>query len=391
MIITKPTNKPCSKFLHHCVICLLFLLFTTVSTAQFNIAGMKNNGQVVYTAKLTIHEPGQAPYTESVQYNPNKYYSFGTTITTFETAVSTMYKGQRQIIHPNSALKLIKEKYGIKAQTVKGTVDHILKDVKQNVGFYKAGNGYTWAHAEGTQLRVQAAGHSKKVNIETYEGQINIIDQVPVKINQTKTTNIGGKKVGSELTTTIRTLKRAGEAYSSGQNSRAIVYQTYEQAIDAFVRDTYNKEQSGTAYIEELAENYSLIGELYMEIGQFEKAIEPLGKAVEFMAMSDPEDIYIIDTSLYLSEAMIGTNVAEYKNIGNNLAVEIINILIAELNEYETEYKYAVDYQDEDWAWDICYDLVDINEYLGWAYELLNDFDKADEFYAWAYEYESRL
>lgn len=384
-------NKPYSKFLHHYFICFIFLLFSTVSSAQFIIAGMQNNGQVVHIAKLTIHEPGQAPYTASVQYNPSKQYPFGTTITTFDTAVSTTYKGQRQIIHPNSALKLIKEQYGIKAQTVKGTVDHILKDVKQNVGFYKAGNGYTWAHAEGTQLRVQAAGQSKKVNIETYEGRINIIDQVPVKINQTATTNIGGKKVGSELNTTVRTSKTAGQAYTSGQNSRTIVYQTYEEAIDAFVRDTYNKEQSGTAYVEELAENYSLIGELYMEIGQFEKAIEPLGKAVEFMAMSDPEDIYILDTSLYLCEAMISTNVPEYINIGNNLAVEIINILIPELNEYITEYKYAQQYQDDDWAWDLCYDLVDINEYLGWAYELLNNYDKADEFYDWADKYASRL
>ena len=388
---TNQINKPYSKFLQHYFTCFVFLMFTTVSFAQFTIAGMQANGQTVNVAKLTIHEPGQAPYTESVQYNPNKQYAFGTTITTFDTAISTIYKGQRQVIHPNSALKLIKEKFGIKAQTVKGTVDHILKDVKQNVGFYKAGNGYTWAHAEGTQLRVQAAGHSKAVNIETFEGQINIIDQVPVKINQTATANIGGKKVGSELTTTVRTTNTAGQAYSSQQSSAPIVYQTYEEAIDAFVRDTYNKEQSGTAYVEELAENYGLIGELYMEIGQFEKAVEPLAKAVEFMAMLDPEDIYILDTSLYLGEAMISTDNIDYINAGNTLIVDIINILIPELNEYISEYNYAVEYEDDDWAWEICYDLVDINEYLGWAYELLENYDKADEFYNWADTYESRL
>lgn len=388
---TNQINKPYLKILHYYFTCFLFLLFTTVSSAQFIIAGMQNNGQAVNAAKLTINEPGQALYTATIQYNPNKQYPFGTTITTFDTAVSTMFKGQRQVIHPNSALKLIQEKYGIKAQTVKGTVDHILKDVKQNVGFYKAGNGYTWAHAEGTQLRVQAAGNSKKVNIETFEGSINIIDQVPVQINQTATTNIGGKKVGSKLTTTVRTSHTAGQAYATGQSSTARVYQTYEQAIEVFENETYYKEQNGTAYDEELAENYSLIGELYMEIGQFEKAIEPLAKAVEYMAKSDPEDIYILDTSLYLCEAMINTNIEEYINIANNLAVEIINILIPELNEYVTEYNYAMQYQDDDWAWDLCYDLVDINEYLGWAYELLENYDKADEFYAWADKYEERL
>ncbi|MFD1616061.1 hypothetical protein [Gelatiniphilus marinus] len=352
---------------------------------------MQNNGQMVNVAKLSIHEPNKPPYTQTIQYNPTKQYQFGTTITTFGTAVSTMYKGQRQIIHPNSSLKLIKEKYGIKAQTVKGTVDHILKNVKQNVGFYKAGNGYTWGHADGTQFRVQAAGQSKAVNIQTAEGRVVIIDQVPVIINQNATTNIGGKKVGSQLNTTVRTTNTAGDSYSTHQKRDTIFYKTYEQAIDAFKKDTYNKEQSGNAYFEELAENYSLIGELYMEIGQFEKAIIPLGKAVEYMAMSDPEDIYILDTSLYLSEAMISTNITEYQNIGNTLAIDIINILIPELNEYISEYKYAIQYNDEDWAWDICYDLVDINEYLGWAYELLKNFKKSDFYYDWADEYDSRL
>ena len=387
---TNQIKKPYCNFLLQFFF-WFFCFFTSISFAQFTIAGMQYNGQMVNQAKLTIHEPGQSPYTATVQYNPGKQYPFGTTITTFETAVSTIYKGQRQVIQPNSALKLIKEKYGLKAQTVKGTVDHILKDVKQNVGFYKAGNGYTWAHAEGTQFRVQASGNSKKVNIATAEGRVTIIDQVPVKINQAATVNIGGKKVGSTLNTTVRTTNTQGQSYSTGQSSKTFVYQTYEQAIDAFVRDTNYKEQTGTAYVEELAENYSLIGELYMEIGQFEKAIEPLGKAVEYMAILDPEDIYIIDTSLYLCEAMINTNVSEYINIGNNLAVEIINILIPELNEYITEYKYALEYEDDDWAWDLCYDLVDINEYLGWAYELLENYDKADEFYAWADEYDSRL
>ena len=132
---TNQVNKPYSKYLQQYFILFLFLLFATVSYAQFNIVGMQNNGQTVNSAQLTILEPGKKAYTQPIQYNPTIQYPFGTTITTFDTAVSTMYKGQRQVIHPNSALKLIKEQYGIKAQTVKGTVDHILKDVKQNVGF----------------------------------------------------------------------------------------------------------------------------------------------------------------------------------------------------------------------------------------------------------------
>lgn len=382
---------PFHNNLQSIILCFFAFFCTTFAFAQFNIVGMKYNGQNVNRAKISIHKPGQSPYSTTIQYNPGEMYPLGTTITTFETAVSTMYNNQIQIIHPNSALKLIKEKYGLKAQTVKGTIDHIARDVKNNVGFYKAGNGYTWAHVEGTQFTVQAVGNSKKVNIFTREGRVNIIDQVPVKINQQASVNIGGKKVGSQLNTTVRISSTPGQSYATGQSSKTFVYQTYEQAIDAFVSETNYKEQNNIAYFEELAENFSLIGELYMEIGQFEKAIEPLGKAVDYMARVDPEDIYILDTSLYLCEAMINTDINEYINIGNNLAVEIINILIPELNEYISEYNYALQYEDDDWAWDLCYDLVEINEYLGWAYELLENYDKADEFYDWADKYDSRL
>jgi tetratricopeptide (TPR) repeat protein len=169
------------------------------------------------------------------------------------------------------------------------------------------------------------------------------------------------------------------------------VYPTYEAAIAAFEQATYESEQYGTAYVEELAENYGLIGELYMSVGQFERALEPLEKAVEYLSALDPEDLYIIDTSLYYCEALLRVDDPDYNSLGNELLVEIINILLPELNEYLNEYNYALQHQDEDWAWDLCFDLVDINEYLGWSYELLNDITKAGEYYHWASQYESRL
>lgn len=375
---------------------LNLLLLANLTSAQFQIVGMQYNGPSGWVtatqAHLTISEPGKQPYTQNVQYDYAKQYASGTTFTTHEnTSISIMYKGQTQVMYPNSTLKVVIESNGIKAQTLKGTVNHILKDVKQKVGFYKAGNGYTWAHAEGTQFIVQASGQSKNVKIQTSEGRVTIVDQVPVVINQSATTKIGGK-AGAELNTTVRTTNSAGQqAYVTNQGSNKIQYQTYGEAIEAFEKEIRYKEQSGNAYIEELAENYSLIGELYMEIGEFDRAIEPLGKAVEYLSALDDEDLYIIDTSLFYSEALINSSISDNRTIGNNLVIQIINILTPVLNEYIAEYNFANEDGDEDWAWDLCYDLVDINEYLGWSYELLNNDAKANEFYNWADTYEERL
>ena len=392
---TNQINKPYTNFLRNSFLILVTTFFTSSMFAQFQIVGMQKQGAsgwaVSQSAELSISIPGQQPFKGVVPFDAYKQYPSGTTFTTHaNTAISILYKGQTQIVHPNSTLKVVIEKKGIKAQTLKGTVQHVLKDVKQKVGFYKAGNGYTWAHAEGTQFTVQATGQSKKVRIATSEGRVAIVDEVPVKINQTATTTGGGRD-GRELNTTKRTYNGAGQEYTTNQNAAPVVFQTYEQAIDAFEQDTYQREQSGTAYIEELADNYGLIGELYMEIGQYDKAIEPLGKAVEYLTMSDPEDLYIIDTSLYFCEALLYSSDAQNRSLGQQLTVEIINILIPELNEYLTEYNFAIQDQDEEWAWDLCYDLVDINEFLGWAYDLLDDEKKADEFYNWADEYDSRL
>lgn len=373
-----------------------FFLITNLTSAQFQIVGMQYNGPsgwvTVTQAHLTISEPGKQPYTQNVQYDYAKQYASGTTFTTHEnTSISIMYKGQTQVMYPNSTLKVVIESNGIKAQTLKGTVNHVLKDVKQKVGFYKAGNGYTWAHAEGTQFIVQANGQSKNVKIQTSEGRVTIVDQVPVIINQSATTKIGGK-AGAELNTTVRTTNSAGQqAYVTNQGAKKIQYQTYGEAIEAFEQETLYKEQIGNAYVEELAENYSLIGELYMEIGEFDKAIEPLGKAFNYLSELDDEDLYIIDIYLYYCEALLNSTDTHNRQYGDQLTNKIISILKSELDDYLMDYNYAYEDGDEEWAWDLCYDLVDINEYLGWAYELLDNYPEATEYYNLAATYEERL
>ncbi|MCA0132130.1 tetratricopeptide repeat protein [Winogradskyella alexanderae] len=376
---------------------LCFILFPIACFPQFQIVGMQvntNSGwQKSNQAHLTILEPGKQAYTGNVVIDYAKKYPSGTTFTTHaNTSISVFYKGQTQIMHPNSTLKVIVDNSGIKAQTLKGTVQHALNDVKNKVGFYRAGNGYTWAHAEGTQFTVEAAGNkSKAVRISTSEGRVIITDEVPVSINQAAVTQGGGREGHRDLKAVVRTSHTAGQQYTTGSNAQPIRYATYEEAIMAFEREVIKLEATGMAYYEELADSYTLIGELYLDLGWFDNAISPLNKAVEYTNLADPDDILILDSILYLAEAYLNSSDNINRNTGYNITTELINGLIPELNSYIEQYNYANQMQDEDWAWDLCYDLVDINEYLGWSYMLLNNIDKANEFYVWADTYKSRL
>lgn len=94
---------------------------------------------------------------------------------------------------------------------------------------------------------------------------------------------------------------------------------------------------------------------------------------------------------LYLAEACIYGTDAEIKKLGVEMVREFIGEGEGILNEYLVDYKYAKNQGDADWAWDLCYDLVDLNEYLGWAHDLLNQKDKAAYYYKEADHYDSLL
>jgi tetratricopeptide (TPR) repeat protein len=290
----------------------------------------------------------------------------------------------------NSTLKVMVLKDGMSAQTLSGQVRHVLSDVKNKVGYYRAGNGYTWAHAEGTNFVVAANSKSKSVNIQTDEGRIIITDEVPVQIGQTAKTK-GGVRGARELKTVVRTENGAGQRYTTQAQTQPKKFNTYAEAIAEFEAETNKLEKSGQGYDEELADKFALIGELYMDIGEYDRAQEPLYKAMGYTAALDSEDLYILDVMLYLAEACIYGTDAKIQEAGVKMVREFIGEGEGILNEYLVDYKYANDQGDADWAWDLCYDLVDLNEYLGWAHDLLNQKDKAAYYYKEADHYDSLL
>lgn len=392
---SKPTNTLNFYFMKSVMTLLFVFLISHFASAQFQIVGMQVQSQTAWTpvnsVNLTISIPGQAPYTGQVNKDARRQYPSGTTFKTPpNTSISVLHKGQIQVMAGNSALKVVVLKNGVSAQTLSGQVQHILSDVKQKVGYYRAGNGYTWAHAEGTNFVVRASSRSKSVNIQTSEGRVVITDEVPVRINQQAMTQGGGRD-GRELKTVVRTVNTAGQQYVTKSQSQPKVFRTYAEAIAAFEAETNRLEYSGGAYYEELADKFALIGELYLDVGEYDRAQEPLAKAFEYVQALDPEDPYVIDIMLYLAEASIYGTDREVQNMGVDLIRNFISIGQEALNENIADFKYANNIGDSDWAWDLCYDLSDLYEYMGWAYDLLNQEEQANYYYKWADYYDNQL
>ncbi|MGB3345256.1 MAG: hypothetical protein WBA61_15210 [Aequorivita sp.] len=383
----------CSKKHYLFLVFLLFAAFTV--EAQFQIVGMQYNGQYATTVNLTILTPKGSPYNGPVNADPNKLYNSGTTFKTpANTSISILCKGQKQIMEPNSTLKLTLVNNGIKAQTITGTVKHILDNVKGNLSFYVAGNGYTWAHAQGTVFDVQAYDKSKKVKFSTEEGTIAIIEDVPVSIDEAAKNQINrsGKAKERELSTSQKTLNSAGQEYIS-ENVQPIEYATYEEALAAFDDETYSRNEAvdpnnpDWALVAELADDFALLGGLYLENGQPEMAIEPLQIAVYYYGLTDPEGFMTLESFLYLSEALIMSDDEENRNEGENKVGIVLEVLEEVLDEDIKELNYAIATGDDDYAWEISQELVDICEYFGWSYDLLGQTEIADQYYDWVDRY----
>lgn len=380
----------CKLDSHLKIFCATFLLLFSFSlNAQFQIVGMQYNGQFATSANLTILSPKGQPFSGAVPFDANKQYTSGTTFKTSEgTSISIFCKGQTQIVAPNSALKVSLVNNGIKAETLTGSVKHVLKDVKSKLSFYKAGNGYTWAHAEGTVFEVEAFSKSKKAKFSTEEGTIAIIEEVPISINEAAKNQIdrSGKADERHLTASRKTLNTVGDEYFT-ENIQPIQYATYEEAVDAFDDETYaknelvNLDNPDWPLIEQLADDFTLLGGLYLENGQPDMAIDPLRIAADYTSATDPDGILTLESYLYLSEAMILSEEEANHNEGMTMAATIVETLNEALDESIIDFDYATANNDDELAWDISQDLIDICEYLGWSHDLLGETEAADQYY----------
>ncbi len=374
---------------------ILVFLLSLSANAQFQIVGMLYKGKPAESVNLIILVPNASPFNGPVNFDPNKVYNSGTTFKTPDsTSISILCKGQKQIMRPNSTLTLTIENNGITAKIKRGSVQHFLHDVKEKLSFYKAGNGYTWAHAEGTIFEVEAYEKSKKMKFSTQEGTIAVIEEVPIKIIEKTKNPIDsiGKADERQLFSSKKTLVSAGEEYISNIG-QPIVYETYEDALKAIDNESTKNDEAvdldnrDPTQKEELADHYTLLGGLYLENGQSDKAIEPLRKALKYHQLTNPEGLLTTETNLYLSEALIHSGDINGKIEGEGYAKEIIKTLENKLYKKIDDLGYATKNKDFDLVWDIKNKLVAICKYLGWSYDLLEVPETAKQYYDFAHEF----
>jgi tetratricopeptide (TPR) repeat protein len=354
----------------------IFVLGTSDISAQtqISIKEIFIGGQPATQASITITLPNATPKLTPI--NINLQFPSGTLFEIPANTVVTLSSNNNfQRLGPGSKHLAQVSTKGETHKTFWGSVTHYVNNA---LSFYKASGSNTDVQGavKGTVFNVESAG--KNVKFSTSEGSVQMQKKVGVQINQQSQLK---RKQERELQT-IQTsnLVAGAPARSYDYNNNEVVkFATYQEAVDAFM---YQLDQ---AYVngedaEYLADEYTLVGELYLDMGEPHNAIEPLQTALSlYIAEIDPYDPLNAISYLLLAEAYYE---AEYFEEGDNNWIKAQNIFIDDLNYNVELYNYFVQYTDDtEMIWSIGMDLVDNYDNLGWGYDVFGDYDKADYYY----------
>ncbi len=358
------------------------MLFVTISLfAQSSVIGLRFNGQNVRTANTTVMPPGGGGSVP--QINMGDRLNSGTRlIIPPNTIVILQSPGGKQVCSSTQGKTM---EYTVKItsngenHSVRGTGAQVISSVNKSVGYnYRVNNGKgTTTAAKGTEFTFtdMSTGNNEKAIITTEEGSINIIDNVPVRINgQSAPTN----KRGEPITQAVSHFQSAGEQQYTSSN-RPIDYAGYSQAISIIGAEVYSIEDP-----EERADNLLCLGDLYMDFEQPNNAIEPFYQAkLIFEEFYGSDDLSTIEAVISLSEALAHSGKTNDANAWLGNAYQMLQELAA-FNVEDLQYLQELEYfEDEDHeAYDaICDELAEIYGLLGWAYEITGDIATSDQYY----------
>ncbi|OUR94695.1 hypothetical protein A9Q87_03410 [Flavobacteriales bacterium 34_180_T64] len=359
---SKRMNKPSNQPLYCLLFSFLFVFSSTVIQAQSVVSKTEYNGQSDVPVNIVVTIPKGKPVNASV--NVGQRFESGTMFQV--PAYTTLYltsNGNTQRLGPGSKHLAQAGPKGEKHKTFFGKVKHF---VSNKLSFYKTSgpsNKYQGA-VEGTEFTIEAVG--KDVKFYTTEGSVEIQRRVPVKVNQASAVNRTKER---ELYTIKKSYVNAGDPeafYDYNAYEEPASYDSYEEAISEYKNQLdqgyYNGEDP---YF--LADEYSLLGGLYLDGGDPSGAIEPLNKALNLWLEIDPSDPLIAENYLDLAEA-------HYLSENYDSGVQYWDYAVRIIDEaYKfnlDEYNYFYDLRDYDTAWGFGIDLVSMYEGLGYAYEL---------------------
>jgi len=274
---------------------------------------------------------------------------------------------------------------GEKHKTFKAKVGHFVNTKLKNG--YKGSGPTTRSQgaASSTEFTVEVVG--KEVKYETIKGSIQI--QREVKVNISEQSKINRKKDRELITIKTSDLyEGAPEQTFRYDIMEEVTYPTYREAINE-LSDQLQKEYESGADAEYLVEEYTLLGELYLDMGEPVNALDQFTDALDLYKNEiDPNDPLIAEIYLNLAEANL---LAGYQQEGNSNWKTAEKIIIKDLNYNVEDFNYFKSTQDTEMIWSIGMDLVDNYNNLGWGYDVVGNYDKADYYYKLADKLENDL
>jgi tetratricopeptide (TPR) repeat protein len=341
---------------------------------QIGIKEIFIGGQPAAQANITVTLPNATPKATGI--NTSSAFPSGTLFEIPANTVVTLESNNNfQRLGPGSKHLAQVSANGETHKTFWGSVTHYVNNA---LSFYKASGSNTDVQGavKGTVFTVEAEG--KEVKFKTTEGSVQLQKKTNVKIAEQSHLNRKQDRDLQTIQTSMLTAGEPEETYTYGQYEE-VKYTTYAEAVDEFT-SLLDQAYVNGADAEYLAEEYTLVGELYLDMGEPHNAIEPLQTALSlYLEEIDPYDPLNAISYLLLAEAYYE---AEYFEEGDKNWVTAQNIFIDDLNYNIELYNYLVEYTDDsEMIWSIGMDIVDNYDNLGWGYDVFGDYEKADYYY----------
>lgn len=353
--------NPALKFRTLTIVIFSILGSTLLSFGQTSISRIVYNNQDYQSANIIIGLPKKSPVQQTVKLNQSfpsgTLFQIPAGVTVFLTS-----NGNMQRLGPGSKHMVQAGPKGEKHKTFFGRVKHF---VKNKLSFYKASgpnNKYQGA-VQGTEFTIEAVG--KDVKFMTTEGSVEIQRRVPVKVNQQSAVNRTNDR---ELFTVKKSYVNAGdpEMYYDYEAYEEVTYNSYQDAINQYQSELDQGYYSGAdPYY--LADEYTLLGGLYLDSGDYAGAIEPWNKALNLWIEIDPYDPLIAEHYLNLAEAHY---LAGNQSTGVKYWDSAVTIIDGAYAYYLDEYRYFLSAGDYQTAWAFGNDLLEMYYGLAYAYEL---------------------
>jgi len=342
-------NKQKRFFLVAIIFFLLFAIMPQVTLAQYRIISMVdehgNGNKSVVLAKLKLPSDPKPKSDVLVEWNPRKEYASGTIFQTKKGQwIILKYKTLSIDVAPNTIIEINSSIKGSSVTSLFGRVKAQLKAAASNLGFFRMGNGYVWAHAEGTVFSIESMPDSKRAKFSTEDNSIiNILDPYDCDVS------------GRSEDARALTLYKAKQLDSNGEyvsGDLPPVNYSYGEAVDYMLKRINSKSNSDSyESIQELADDYLVLADIYIEGKEYSKGIEMATNAREIYDEWEPDSQDYYYASLLLADALVESGQLE---AGGRLAEELLPVFLEELN----------------FIYDACHGQ-DVNDDLGWAYDVL--------------------